>query len=136
MEQSPRQYFIIDFDNTFIKSEGFEELAAIALKNHPHKEHVLKKIKELAMLSIEGKMPLAESLDKRLALFQANRQDVEREDGVEHLDEQRRRQGPRGRENEGGSEDALSRGPRHRRDGRGIRRNVDKSHAGASWLCH
>lgn len=78
MEQGTKQYFIIDFDNTFIKSEGLQELAAIALKNNPHKDSVLEQIKELTTLSIEGKIPFAESLDKRLALLKANRQDVER----------------------------------------------------------
>jgi D-3-phosphoglycerate dehydrogenase len=78
MEQGTRQYFIIDFDNTFIKSAGLEELAAIALKNNPNKESVLEKIKALTTLGIEGKIPLAASLEQRLALFQANRQDVER----------------------------------------------------------
>ena len=78
MEQKTKQYFIIDFDNTFIKSEGLEELAAIALKNNPQKETVLEKIKELTMLGKEGKISFEESLNKRLELLKANRQDVEK----------------------------------------------------------
>ena len=78
MEQKTKQYFIIDFDNTFIKSEGLEELAAIALKNNPQKETVLEKIKELTTLGMEGKIPFEESLNKRLELLKANRQDVEK----------------------------------------------------------
>ena len=78
MEQKTKQYFIIDFDNTFIKSEGLEELAAIALKNNPQKETVLEKIKELTTLGKEGKISFEESLNKRLELLKANRQDVEK----------------------------------------------------------
>jgi len=78
MEQKTKQYFIIDFDNTFIKSEGLEELAAIALKNNPQKETVLEKIKELTMLGKEDKISFEESLNKRLELLKANRQDVEK----------------------------------------------------------
>src|SRR5438128_2084362 len=78
MEQKTTQYFIIDFDNTFIKSEGLEELAAIALKNNPQQETVLEKIKELTTLGMEGKIPFEESLNKRLELLKANRQDVEK----------------------------------------------------------
>ena len=83
MEQKTKQYFIIDFDNTFIKSEGLEELAAIALKNNPQKETILEKIKELTTLGKEGEISFEESLNKRLELLKANRQDVEKLAAVE-----------------------------------------------------
>ncbi len=73
-----KQYFIIDFDNTFIKSDGLAELAAIALKNNPQKETVLEKIQELTTLAMDGKIPFEESLANRLELLKANRQDVEK----------------------------------------------------------
>jgi D-3-phosphoglycerate dehydrogenase / 2-oxoglutarate reductase len=73
-----KQYFIIDFDNTFIKNEGLAELAAIALKNNPRKETVLEKIQELTTLAMEGTIPFEESLNKRLELLKASRQDVEK----------------------------------------------------------
>jgi D-3-phosphoglycerate dehydrogenase len=78
MEQATKQYFVIDFDNTFIKNEGLEELAEIVLKNNPQKESILAQMQELKTQGIEGKIPFAESLAKRLALLKANRQDVER----------------------------------------------------------
>lgn len=41
------KYFIIDFDSTFIRSEGLEELAKVALSVKAEKNKVIKKIEEI-----------------------------------------------------------------------------------------
>lgn len=71
-----RRYFIIDFDSTFIRDETLEVLAAEALKDHPKKEEVLKKISRITDAGMEGKIPFSESLERRLKLFSANRAHV------------------------------------------------------------
>lgn len=69
-------FYLIDFDSTFIKSEGLEELAALALKNNPNSEKILQEIKTITNLAMEGKMPFDESLEKRLQLLKATRTHV------------------------------------------------------------
>lgn len=67
------QYFIIDFDSTIIQTEGLEELAEIILKNNPQKEKIVNEIKRITNLGMEGKVPISESLKKRLALLKINK---------------------------------------------------------------
>ena len=71
------KYFIIDFDSTFVKSEGLEVLAAVSLKNNPDNKIIVKKIKEITHLGMEGKIPFPESLDRRLNLLKANKRHLE-----------------------------------------------------------
>lgn len=68
-----KQYFIIDFDSTIIRTEGLEELAQVALKDHPEKGEILEKIKSLTNLGMEGKIGFSESLRRRLKLIQAHK---------------------------------------------------------------
>ncbi len=73
-----KKYFIIDFDSTFVKHEGLEELAALALKNNPDKEKILSEIKYLTTLGMEGKIPFDESLRKRIQTLHANKNHIEK----------------------------------------------------------
>lgn len=64
------KYIIIDFDSTFTKVEGLDELAKIALPAlHPN----IRKIEEITNLGMEGKILFEEALEKRIALLQANK---------------------------------------------------------------
>ena len=67
------KYFIIDFDSTFVKSEGLDELAEISLKKNPEKNKILEKIKEITNLGMEGRISFAESLKSRLKLLEGNK---------------------------------------------------------------
>src|SRR3990167_9694038 len=67
------QYFIIDFDSTFVQSEGLEELAGVALKNNPKKETIIQKIKTITNLGMEGKISYRDSLKSRLRLLEGNK---------------------------------------------------------------
>jgi len=70
------KYFIIDFDGTITQVEALDELAEIALKSRPDREAKLKEIKSLTCAGMDGKISFPESLDRRMALFKANRQHV------------------------------------------------------------
>ena len=71
-------YFIIDFDSTFVSTESLDELANIALIGAPHREEILKKLKRITNLGMEGKISFSQSLRSRLKLFQANTSHIER----------------------------------------------------------
>ena len=72
-----KKYFIIDFDSTFVNSEGLEELARIALKNNPKKNEIYEKIKSITNLGLEGKLSFGKSLSQRLKLFKGTKKDVQ-----------------------------------------------------------
>lgn len=60
---------IIDFDSTFVKVEGLEELAKISLRNRPDRDYVISRIKEITDQGMAGEIMFQESLQKRLELF-------------------------------------------------------------------
>jgi len=64
-----KQYFIIDFDSTFIKTEGLEEFANVVLSKRKDKEAILAKIKLITKKGMEGKMSFAQSLSDRMKLL-------------------------------------------------------------------
>lgn len=67
------KYIIIDFDSTFTKVEGLDELAKIALPAlHPN----IRKIEEITHWGMEGKILFEEALEKRIALLQANKEHI------------------------------------------------------------
>ncbi len=72
-----QKYFIIDFDSTFVKSEGLEVLASIVLEKNENKNMVLSKIKNITNLAMEGKISFEESLSQRVFLLKARRKDIE-----------------------------------------------------------
>jgi len=68
-----QKYFVIDFDSTFTKVEGLDELAEISLQSEANKSTILQEIKDITDAGMEGKMPFNESLSKRIALLKANK---------------------------------------------------------------
>ncbi len=76
--KNKQQYFIIDFDSTFVTVEALDELAHIALKNSPDKEKITKQIRAITSLGMEGKLSFPESLAQRLKLFSANKEDIKK----------------------------------------------------------
>jgi len=71
------KYLIIDFDSTFIQVEALDELAAIALANHPDSETVVEKIRTITSQGMEGKISLSDSLNSRVQLLAANKSHIE-----------------------------------------------------------
>ncbi|REA61312.1 phosphoglycerate dehydrogenase [Dyadobacter luteus] len=70
-------YIIIDFDSTFTKVEGLDELAAIALAGHPEREKIVQEIVDLTNKGMNGEMSFAEGLRQRIDLLKANRSHIE-----------------------------------------------------------
>ncbi|MBI4226416.1 HAD-IB family phosphatase [Candidatus Roizmanbacteria bacterium] len=71
------KYFIIDFDSTFIQSEGLEELAVVVLKNRTDRDEIIEEIKKITCLGMEGRISFEDSLKKRLKLLKGNRLHIE-----------------------------------------------------------
>lgn len=74
---NPAPYIIIDFDSTFTKVEGLDELAAIALKGHPERDQIVQKISDLTNKGMNGEMSFADGLRQRIALLKASRSHIE-----------------------------------------------------------
>ena len=72
------QYYIFDFDSTFVQVEALEELAEIALKGMKRRERVVAEIKELTDKGIEGEISFSEGLRKRLDLIRATEKHLEK----------------------------------------------------------
>jgi len=70
------RYYIIDFDSTFVKVEALDELAAIALKKHPHKDEICDAVSRLTSDAMSGKIPFNVSLAKRIGLLNADKTNI------------------------------------------------------------
>jgi len=68
--------YVIDFDSTFTKVEGLDELAAIALKGHKDRDKIVGKIKAITDKGMAGEIGFADSLKARVELLPANRSHV------------------------------------------------------------
>ena len=70
-------YIIIDFDSTFTKVEGLDELAAIALTGHSEREKIVQEIVDLTNKGMNGEMSFAEGLRQRIDLLKAKRSHID-----------------------------------------------------------
>lgn len=77
MDKKGNQYYIIDFDSTFIKSEGLDELASFVLANNPQKEKIIEKIKDITKKGMRGEIPFDKSLRERISLLTPSQKNVE-----------------------------------------------------------
>ena len=68
---------VIDFDSTFTKVEGLDELARIALQGNPKQAEIVGKIKDITDQGMAGSYSFADSLRDRVALLPANRTHVD-----------------------------------------------------------
>ncbi len=76
LHTNEQTFYIIDFDSTFTKVEGLDELATIALANNANSEKIVQQIRDLTDKGMNGEMPFAEGLEARIKLLQANRSHV------------------------------------------------------------
>jgi D-3-phosphoglycerate dehydrogenase / 2-oxoglutarate reductase len=72
-----QKYYLIDFDSTITQVEGLDELAAIALSNHPDKNSVVSQIKALTDKGMNGEISFEEALSQRISLLNANKSHIE-----------------------------------------------------------
>ena len=68
--------YVIDFDSTFTKVEGLDELAAIALTGHKDQQKIVGEIKAITDRGMAGEIGFAESLKARVNLLPATREHV------------------------------------------------------------
>lgn len=71
-----KPYFIIDFDSTFTKVEGLDELANIALAGNTNQEKIVGEIRSLTEMGMNGEISFAEALRRRIELLKANRDHI------------------------------------------------------------
>lgn len=71
-------FLVIDFDSTFVKLETLEEISAESLKNNPQKDKIQRKIEEITKKGMRGEISFYKSLQDRLALFSANKTEIEK----------------------------------------------------------
>ena len=69
---------VIDFDSTLVKVEALEELANIALNKDREKLQKMKIIGDITNQGMNGMLSFDKSLQKRLDLFKANRNMIEK----------------------------------------------------------
>lgn len=74
MKPHEQTFFVIDFDSTFTKVEGLDELAAIALQGNPNKDKVVSAIKALTDRGMAGEISFQDSLRTRIELLKARRE--------------------------------------------------------------
>lgn len=73
-----KQYYIIDFDSTFIKTEALEELFEVSLNGIKNKDKVLQKISALTKKGMNGELSIAKSLEERMALLDADKTHIDK----------------------------------------------------------
>lgn len=68
--------FIIDFDSTFTQVEALDVLGEISLAKDPKRDEKLKAIKDITDMGMEGTLDFRESLERRLAILEATKQQI------------------------------------------------------------
>jgi D-3-phosphoglycerate dehydrogenase len=68
---------IIDFDSTIVKTEGLDELADIAMANHPQRNELVQRIRAITEQGMNGEISFAEGLQKRIQLLQAHKSHID-----------------------------------------------------------
>jgi D-3-phosphoglycerate dehydrogenase / 2-oxoglutarate reductase len=68
--------FIIDFDSTFTRVEALDILGEISLSQDPDQASKLQAIKDITDKGMEGAITFRESLEQRLEILQANKDQI------------------------------------------------------------
>lgn len=74
LTKTPEQtFFVIDFDSTFTKVEALDVLGEISLVGRPDRDDALNQIKTITDRGMAGELSFTESLELRLKLLRAHR---------------------------------------------------------------
>lgn len=68
---------VIDFDSTITQVEGLDELADIAMSQHPNREAVVQQIRKITEQGMNGEILFADGLRRRIALLRAHRSHID-----------------------------------------------------------
>lgn len=69
--------YVIDFDSTFTKVEGLDELASIALSGQSNQSSIVAQIRDLTDMGMNGEISFSEGLRKRIELLSANKSHIQ-----------------------------------------------------------
>ncbi len=76
MVETSRKY-VFDFDSTLTRVEALDVLAEMTLKGKSNKDEVLAEIQHITNLGIDGDISFTESLERRIKLLHAHKDDLE-----------------------------------------------------------
>lgn len=76
MVETGRKY-VFDFDSTLTQVEALDVLAEMTLKGKSNKDEILMEIQNITNLGIDGEISFTESLERRIRLLEAHKNDLE-----------------------------------------------------------
>ncbi|MDB4264443.1 phosphoglycerate dehydrogenase [Maribacter arcticus] len=76
MVEVSRKY-VFDFDSTLTRVEALDVLAEMTLKGKSDKDEIIKEIQNITNLGIDGDISFTESLERRIKLLHAKKDDLE-----------------------------------------------------------
>ncbi|MEX0313057.1 MAG: phosphoglycerate dehydrogenase [Allomuricauda sp.] len=69
--------YVFDFDSTLTRVEALDVLAEMTLKGKSNKEEIIQEIQDITNLGIDGDISFTESLERRIRLLNAHRDDLD-----------------------------------------------------------
>ncbi len=69
--------YVFDFDSTLTRVEALDVLAEITLKDKSNKNEIISEIQKITNLGIDGDISFTESLERRIKLLNAHRDNLE-----------------------------------------------------------
>lgn len=69
--------YVIDFDSTLVSVESLDELVRISTASTPGVDALLEEFAEITSQAMDGSLPFSEALRQRMALLEADYEDVE-----------------------------------------------------------
>nr|WP_297788373.1 phosphoglycerate dehydrogenase [uncultured Allomuricauda sp.] len=76
MVETGRKY-VFDFDSTLTRVEALDVLAEMTLQGNPKRDEIVAEIQKITNLGIDGDISFTESLERRIRLLSANKNDLE-----------------------------------------------------------
>ena len=76
MVETARKY-VFDFDSTLTQVEALDVLAEMTLRGKSNRDEILEEIQQITNLGIDGDISFTESLERRIRLLGAHRDDLE-----------------------------------------------------------
>ena len=70
--------YVFDFDSTLTRVEALDVLAEMTLEGKSNREEIVSEIQRITNLGIDGDISFTESLERRLKLLNANKEDLDR----------------------------------------------------------
>ena len=69
--------YVFDFDSTLTRVEALDVLAELTLNGRSDKDQIIKEIQAITNLGIDGDISFTESLERRIKLLNAHKNDLE-----------------------------------------------------------